>query len=295
MSVRHIHEGFKNQRLTILPQQVVSRLSANPVTRQLYPTRAGFFPTASGHMIDRTEPLEEHLLITCLSGRGYSCTGNTRFHLDAGQVALLPAGLPHQYEADHAHPWSICWIHFSGQLAAEYFAFLGLSADSPVLSLKHPEHARDAFEQLYNRMQNLYDDTVLLQLHTQLAHYLSTLARGRRESEPSRLEQTERVERVIHYLSQNVDQKISVEAMAAIAHWSPNHFNTSFRRVVHESPAAFFLHMKMAHACERLRTTDATIAEIAASVGLEDAFYFSRCFKRCYRMTPTEYRKSIAR
>jgi len=41
-----------------------------------------------------------------------------------------------------------------------------------------------------------------------------------------------------------------------------------------------------------LSYSDRTVAEVGYEVGMEDANYFSRYFKRQTGLTPTEYRKS---
>ena len=47
-------------------------------------------------------------------------------------------------------------------------------------------------------------------------------------------------------------------------------------------------------AAASLKTSDQSIYEIGASVGLTDTPYFCRIFKKKFGMTPTEYRKSFA-
>ena len=46
-------------------------------------------------------------------------------------------------------------------------------------------------------------------------------------------------------------------------------------------------------AAASLKTSDQSIYEIGASVGLADTSYFCRIFKKKFGMTPTEYRKSF--
>jgi AraC-like DNA-binding protein len=45
-------------------------------------------------------------------------------------------------------------------------------------------------------------------------------------------------------------------------------------------------------AADKLIETRMTVNEICYSVGINDAFYFSKLFKRAYGLTPTEYRKT---
>gem|GEM_PF-1473530 len=225
-------------------------------------------------------------MIHCLSGGGSGRTGSAAFRLHAGQVAILPAGEPHHYEADELDPWTISWMHFQGSQALEYLKTIEFHPGSPGMDISIPETLREQFEILYGLTQGAYSDPTLFALHTKLADYFSTLLQGRRASVPKQRERMARIHSVIRFLRQNVHRPVSVEEMAAQAHWTPNHFSNIFRGEVNETPASFFLHLKMTHASMQLRQTDLPIAEIAESLGFDDAFYFSRCFRRVFRMSP---------
>ncbi|GAB2575848.1 hypothetical protein GCM10027269_35210 [Kribbella endophytica] len=41
-----VHEGFRNQRIVVVPRPLVTEALARPVTRRLVVTVAGYFPTA---------------------------------------------------------------------------------------------------------------------------------------------------------------------------------------------------------------------------------------------------------
>jgi transcriptional regulator GlxA family with amidase domain len=51
--------------------------------------------------------------------------------------------------------------------------------------------------------------------------------------------------------------------------------------------------LRSARARELLITTDATVADIAHSVGYDDPFYFSRQFRAINGTSPSEYRSSF--
>jgi len=53
----------------------------------------------------------------------------------------------------------------------------------------------------------------------------------------------------------------------------------------------YFIRLRLHRACQLLDTTELSIAQIAARVGYDDSFYFSRHFKAVHGMTPSQYRK----
>jgi AraC family transcriptional regulator, arabinose operon regulatory protein len=78
------------------------------------------------------------------------------------------------------------------------------------------------------------------------------------------------------------------------ARWSSPHFNMVFKRQVNIPPMEFFARLKTTRACELLKTTDLTVREIAAQLGFEDPFYFSRFFRRHQNISPSHYRKEFS-
>ena len=49
--------------------------------------------------------------------------------------------------------------------------------------------------------------------------------------------------------------------------------------------------LRLETAKEKIKSGNFKISEISALCGFKDASYFTRCFKKRYGMTPTEYAK----
>jgi AraC-like DNA-binding protein len=43
---------------------------------------------------------------------------------------------------------------------------------------------------------------------------------------------------------------------------------------------------------QMLKNTNLTVAQVSEHLGYSEQFYFSRCFKQSFGMSPREYRKS---
>ena len=59
------------------------------------------------------------------------------------------------------------------------------------------------------------------------------------------------------------------------------------------SPIEYFIHLKMQKACQLLYTEDSRVKQIAALLGYDDPYYFSRLFKKYMNTSPETYRKSV--
>jgi AraC-like DNA-binding protein/catechol 2,3-dioxygenase-like lactoylglutathione lyase family enzyme len=86
-------------------------------------------------------------------------------------------------------------------------------------------------------------------------------------------------------------EPLSVDDLARAAGLSRAHFSAEFRRAFGESPHAHLLTRRLERAAAVLRSTDRSVAEICASVGLRSVGSFTTSFKRTYGMTPTAYRR----
>lgn len=283
-------EGFPGERLTLLPSKTVGELARHPIASQLYPVRIGFFPQAESHFMERGDGIDEWIVLVAFQGAGVVSCEDQEASLVAPACIWLPAGKRHRYEADLQNPWSLAWVHLKGRQAEAYLDQLGPPASA--LDLKQSERVRDRFETLFTFVRAEPEPSTLFSLHTALAHWLAGLAQNHSTQTQHPSPAADRLARVRRYLREHLHRRIDLTEMARIAGCTPNHLSALFRNELHDTPASYFLHLKMAHACEQLRQSDATIAAIAEGLGFEDAFYFSRCFRRCYGLSPSEYRKA---
>ena len=67
-------------------------------------------------------------------------------------------------------------------------------------------------------------------------------------------------------------------------------FSARFRGVVGESPSRSITRTRLAHAAGLLRSSDASLAEVAARAGYAIEFSFSKAFKRAFGIAPGAYR-----
>lgn len=283
-------EGFPGERLTLLPQKTVSDLRRHPIACQLYPTRIGFFPAAVGHFMERPSGIDDFVVLLVLKGAGRLQLDGQRAELRSLDCTWLPPGQPHRYEADAQQAWTLAWAHLRGEQAEAYLRQIG--PPGTALALGQSELARDRFETLYAAVRAEAHPAQPLCLHAALANWLAGLARNRCSQEPATNTGTRRLQTLRRFLRENLHRRINLAEMAAVAGCTPNHLSALFRREIQDSPASYFLHLKMARACELLRGTDLSVAEIADALGFDDAFYFSRCFRRCYHTSPSRYRKA---
>src|SRR5258708_32555350 len=72
-------------------------------------------------------------------------------------------------------------------------------------------------------------------------------------------------------------------------------FDRRFRQVTGSSPIDWLRRERINHARRRLLQSNDPIKQVAEQVGYNDAFFFSRDFKRYTGLAPSEYRRQHVR
>ncbi len=106
-------------------------------------------------------------------------------------------------------------------------------------------------------------------------------------------EAARRIECCVAYMMQHLNQPLQVAKLAETAHASSSHFFVLFKRWAGSSPIDYFIRLRMEQAGRLLATTSLSVKEIAADLGYDDPFYFSRVFKSVHGVAPSDYRQSL--
>lgn len=100
-----------------------------------------------------------------------------------------------------------------------------------------------------------------------------------------------RINQVFDYIELHLDQNISLDQLANIAHFSPFHFHRIFKFLTNETPNAYILRRRIEKAANEILHSHKSLQEIGLEVGFCDASSFSRSFKKYYHVSPTDFKK----
>lgn len=273
----------------LLPKALLDRLAAEPLTRQLYPRALGFYPVARGHRMQR-ELHDDWLLLYCTAGEGRLRVADQQWRVGSGDVVVLPAGMAHHYWSDHDRPWTVYWVHFGGELADAMSQWL-LSKGGPVQRLGLNARLLALFDAQFGlRRESSNWDAAVHSAH-QLQFLLSHIAQmlGQAAVGSGRLD----LARIKGLMLEHIEGQLNLAQLAADAALSKYHFAKLFRIQTGQSPIHYFIELKMQQACYRLDTSRASIKQVALSLGYEDAYYFSRLFKKIMGVSPGRYRAGL--
>ncbi len=111
-----------------------------------------------------------------------------------------------------------------------------------------------------------------------------------RQTGPCESAAVRKIEQSIAYMMQHLDEPLQVATLAAQANISESHYFALFKRQTGCAPIDCFIRLRMQHACRLLDETMLSVKEVAATLGYDDPFYFSRIFKSVNGVAPSEYR-----
>jgi len=285
-------QGFEGEKFISIPQKVLrDAKQRHPELFNIYITHIGYFPKAAFHYRERRKGCEDNILIYCLQGKGHYIVDNKRFEVHSNQFILIPATDKYtRYWADNDDPWTIYWVHFTGDKIDSFNKSLNLSISRGPVNIPFNENAIAIWQNIYQTLEMGYSLENINSACFCLYHIIATFLMPERHIQHDKDDEGDIITKTIHNMRNNLNKKLSVEDMAGKHSLSVSHFSNLFRKATGMPPIDYFIHLKMQKACQLLYANGAKIKVVAAELGYEDPYYFSRIFKKYIGSSPEQYR-----
>jgi AraC-like DNA-binding protein len=172
-----------------------------------------------------------------------------------------------------------------------------VSSAAQELGVPGAPHLREAmncdgalFTATENLCQAVRDGATALEQQSRLAACLRSLLNfGER---PGRAPDTRpaagAIERARCYLHENFEHELTLETLAAETGLSRFHLTRAFARQIGVPPHQYLILLRLQRATALLRD-GMPVVDVAANLGFADQSHFTRCFRRYWRVTPTQY------
>lgn len=98
-------------------------------------------------------------------------------------------------------------------------------------------------------------------------------------------------EKARKYVLKNIESHISLQETAVAVGVSVGYLSTLFKKEYGQSFVDFVNSTKIQYACRLLDEKELMVMEIACRLGFENAYYFSKVFRKYMGMSPTDYQK----
>ena len=240
-------------------------------------------------------------LLAVLKGElSYTIDGKS-IDLRAAQFVLFGPNLNIVARATRAE---LLFVTFSASLVVQHAATMRLIPSNSTVTFKTDHFSGDQkLDRLFGEFAaELSDDKpgkdiVLRALGEQLlVHALRNYAQPRRseELELSRAGLIDRrIRRSVELMYTQLDQDLTLKALAGASYLSPFHFARLFKKLTGSTPHNYLAGIRATRAQLLLAETELSVTEVGSRVGYLSASHFTKAFRLATGTTPREFRKAL--
>lgn len=253
-----------------------------------YPISAGhFFCVKDYHLVRKNY---NSLLIThILDGTFTYIKDGKHTTAHKGDTVILDCYKPHEYYTNDS--FESIWVHIAGANSYELFEEIERS-DGNLIKCKDIQHVERLLFRIFNGIKSDNPPTELnlsldiYKLFAELLNPQSAKSKGENSYEDC-------VQIVKEYISENLNENLTVGKLAEIVNMSSSHFSRIFKRQTGFSPYDYILISRLNRAKYLLQVSDMTVASIAYETGFNSESNFIFFFTENAGISPGKFRKLI--
>ncbi len=242
-------------------------------------------------------------LIYLTEGEAIMQIGSDRYRIGAHECLIVPAGEVFSFDNVDLNLGYLCAFQtdflvgkFAGRDLMQSFEFLSHWGNRIIhLSVDVSGYV----EQLFKRLMAEYVTNGLANPDIIQPYFIALLSELNRAYKPlagtqhgSAVTITNRFKALlmIHFRTHHL-----VSDYASMLSITPNHLNKAVKAITGKSPTRWIDEAIVLEAKVLLANSPLTVSQVAAEVGLFDASYFTRMFRKYESVTPLQYRKWIGK
>lgn len=224
-----------------------------------------------------------------VEGEVFLCIDKEYYLMKAGQLAFLPQGKFRKYTCLSGN-FKLYTMSFHAEADnRNLMEGLGLFEENYVVNIENTEEMNRLFES--SSWVEVHKDPINNVIwNANILHMIHTYAAARKEQNYLK---DPRFIPVIEYIKNNLDKPLTIPELAEIVHMQPTYFIRRFKQIYGQAPMAYLKSFRVHKAMEMLLNTETNIEDIAVCLGINDAAYFSRWFKKSCGLSPSEYKKML--
>lgn len=231
---------------------------------------------------------EDYQIIYIAKGKGYFKLKEREEVIEEGHLVLYKPYEMQYYRYDYKDQSEIYWIHFTGSEVEKYFANIGRKGVN-VYKVGFDKAYVSTWGNIMTEIQikRPYYEQIL---ESQMIFLLALFSRAITEERQSISNTHKVVQKVIEQMHRNHNEFVEVRAYAERCNMSVCWFIKNFKEITGMTPNQYMNHIKINEAKALLSNTGLNINEVADLLGFQNAFYFSKLFKKLTGKCPREWK-----
>ena len=125
--------------------------------------------------------------------------------------------------------------------------------------------------------------------HTFVQQQAAAFADGPKKDSPTQT----RTRAMMKFVAEHYAEPITLQDIAASANVSKSEALRCFHETIQTTPVRYLINYRLDRASDLLHTTDDTVTQITAAVGMDNISYFVRVFAQKFGITPRSYRQQF--
>lgn len=241
-----------------------------------------------------TRTLQHHEIIYICEGNGHIVIGKNRYPLKKGMLFYIPPGVQQTIEPRSENPEHYMTVHFSGwRMMLDPDGTWKYRENIQILRQPLAQKITDypPLEELFGKLLDTWNDKGPSYefVATTLLRQLLILVTQNNMKQSKNQAISLKIDRIIEYMRQNINKKITSEELSDIAKLSTFYLSRTFKEATGYPIIMYFNKMKIEKAKELLIEGNKKVKEVAYELGYTNEFYFSRMFKRVEGLSPKEF------
>jgi AraC-like DNA-binding protein len=230
-----------------------------------------------------------------IEGQGAFLSNRTRITLDPGTLTLTRPREFHSILPEAvSRPITYYAVLFEPEAdSADDAEAVGLLERKAVAHRAPESRDRFLFEELH-RLSRAADESGKRAASYQLLSLIYRWFGDRPAAESSGTPRSDHTEKALALMSKSLRERLGMEDLAARLGLSEEHFIRLFRAELGMTPFQYYTRLKIEAACGLLTGGNPAIGTVSEYFGFENQFHFSRVFKKCTGLSPSEYRRTYA-
>ncbi len=235
--------------------------------------------------------LPEYGMVYLTKGQGvFRSHQSAEITVQAGDLFFLFPDIWHLYHPHKETGWEEYWITFDGAIIRHLANHQILKPGQPLLRPGITVSLCDAFKKIIELADDRpthFEGTLAVNVMQLIIRAHELCAAGNAPSSQI----CPAIQNAKDYIEEHCNEPLSIDELANLSHMSERHFSRVFKDTTGLPPKQYYNQVRIHQAKALLARGDQTVSQVAHALGFEDAYYFSKLFKKLAGRAPSAWRE----